>query len=452
MPEGPKQAAAARRCYDFRVLNRRRWEALAAVVTWAALGAVAVADPDPAPADLGWPATTRTIELRRQTRVLAEPGTGARLGTIGRGAHAAFTRIALTRDRCKAWVELAPRGWVCARDLKPRDAPLDPPVAASAGPPIAAGSRYADIRKDGADAFGDADAVRSGVPTRRVPDKTFVAVNANARSLKVGGVRYLWTDQGYIASDRLSWQSPSEFAGIEVATAPPPAWPFAWVVPHVHGGKVIVRDAAQRKGAKVRELVTRALVPVLETSAGFARIGTDEWVELRDLRIAAIKPRPAGVVDGERWIDVDLDEQTLVAYDGDAPVYATLISTGRVKWETPTGVYRIDDKAEKVRMQAPVGAAEEWNVADVPYSMRFRTNFALHGTYWHDGFGRRHSHGCVNLSPQDAHHLYDWTAPAVPAGWTEVEGDPLGTPVRVRSAAMPDPPWRDVDGKVRDPR
>ena len=102
-------------------------------------------------------------------------------------------------------------------------------------------------------------------------------------------------------------------------------------------------------------------------------------------------------------------------------------------------------------MQAPVGAAEAWNVAEVPYSMRFRKNFALHGTYWHDGFGRRRSHGCVNLSPHDAHELYDWTEPSVPDGWTEVEGDPRGTPVRLRSAYAPDPPWRDFDGKIIDP-
>lgn len=42
------------------------------------------------------------------------------------------------------------------------------------------------------------------------------------------------------------------------------------------------------------------------------------------------------------------------------------------------------------------------NLEDVPWSMYFHESFALHGAYWHDRFGLRHSHGCVNLAPQDA--------------------------------------------------
>ena len=92
--------------------------------------------------------------------------------------------------------------------------------------------------------------------------------------------------------------------------------------------------------------------------------------------------------------------------------------------------------------------AEEWNVADVPWTMKFRKNFALHGTYWHDGFGHARSHGCVNLSPHDARRLYDWTSPDVPDGWSEIAdgGDASGTPVRIHDHRDPDPVWRDFDG------
>ncbi len=456
--DGDKEARPRAGCYDLRVTNRERRGALLMALACAALTGTARADDvAPSPAELGWPATTRSVEIRRQTKVLAAAGTGTRLGTIGRGARASWTQIVKTRDRCKAWVELAPRGWVCAKDLVPKDEALAAAPSTTAAVAVASttasapGTRYADVRKDGADAFADAASIRAGTPSSHVPDKTYVAISPNARSITVNGQRYVWTDQGYISRDRLAWQSPSSFAGIDLVSSPPPGWPFAWVVPHAHGARVQVRTTAARRGAKVRELTTRELVPVFEQQRGFARIGTDEWVELRDLRIAGLAARPPGVVAGERWVDIDLDQQTLIAYDGDMPVFATLVSTGRVKWDTPTGIYRLDGKAAKVRMQAPVGAAEAWNVAEVPYSMRFRKNFALHGTYWHDGFGRRRSHGCVNLSPHDAHELYDWTEPSVPDGWTEVEGDPRGTPVRLRSAYAPDPPWRDFDGKIIEP-
>jgi len=46
--------------------------------------------------------------------------------------------------------------------------------------------------------------------------------------------------------------------------------------------------------------------------------------------------------------------------------------------------------------------------------MYFDNDISLHGTYWHDGFGYRHSHGCVNLSISDAHYLFNWTTDVEP--------------------------------------
>ena len=391
-------------------------------------------------ADVHWPATARSAIARSSVRVLDDVG-GAKIGELERGARVGWKQIVAGDRSCGEWVELQPRGWVCARDLTPSDDEITPPADDDNAP----SERYADVKKDGALAYDTPDDIKSGAIARIVPDKTFVAVKPGARSLTVDGVRYWKTDQGWIANGQLSWYSPSEFSGIDVTSAQ--AWPFAWVVPHVHGAKVIVRDAPS--GAEVREVHARDIVPVVETSGDWARIGANEWLELRDLRVAHLSTRPDGVGDHERWIDVDLDQQALVAYEGDTPVFATLVSTGRKLWETPTGIYRVTGKYARVRMQDPGNMADEWNVADVPWTMRFRKNFALHGTYWHDGFGRARSHGCVNLSTRDAHHLYVWTAPEVPDGWTEAadDGTATGTPVRIHSARDPDPVWKGFDGK-----
>jgi hypothetical protein len=64
----------------------------------------------------------------------------------------------------------------------------------------------------------------------------------------------------------------------------------------------------------------------------------------------------------------------------------------------------------------------------------FAAGFALHTAYWHDVFGIARSHGCVNLSPIDAHWLFGFTDPPVPDGWHGVEagvGAPQGTTVVV---------------------
>jgi len=416
----------------------------ALVVVIAALAGPAAAD-DLTLADLKWPTTTRSAITRWRAHVVDAAG-GRRVGVLVRGARVAWKRIVGARDHCGAWLELEPRGYACAHDLKPSDEDVVPTIVDQA--PI---ERWADVKKDGADAYDSPDDITAGAVARVVPDKTFVAVKANARSVKVGGVRYVKTDQGWIASDRLSWYEPSEFAGLELATTAPPSWPFAWIVPHRHGAKVIVRDD---NGAELRELAARDVVAVISVRGPQVQIATGEWIDRDDVRIADKTSRPDGVGDHDKWLDVSLDEQVLIAYEGDTPVFATLVSTGRKRWETPTGIYRVAGKYARVRMQDPGGMADEWNVADVPWTMRFRKNFALHGTYWHDGFGRARSHGCVNLSPSDAHRLYAWTTPDVPDGWSEAEAsadDATGTPVRIRSARDPDPIWRRFDGKPLAP-
>jgi lipoprotein-anchoring transpeptidase ErfK/SrfK len=301
---------------------------------------------------------------------------------------------------------------------------------------------FADVRKDGADVFATVDDIKAGVPTAHVGDKTFVAIKPTAKSLTLDGIKYFRTDQGWIARTSLSWYSPSTFHGEQVAAAGVlPSWVFA----HKAGGKLVVLDEPQKKAKVVRKISSREIVTVSEVRDGFARLnGAQEWIDARDVRTAQRVARPVGVEANERWIDIDLDQQILVSYVGDSPAFATLISTGKVKWETPAGVYRIVDKRERARMQAD-GPTEQWNVAAVPWTMTFRKNFALHGTYWHDGFGRARSHGCVNLAPADAHRLFEFVTAATPA---KIQPPVLGTPVQLRRGKEQAPPWRDYQGKL----
>ncbi|MEJ7728054.1 MAG: L,D-transpeptidase family protein [Polyangiaceae bacterium] len=61
---------------------------------------------------------------------------------------------------------------------------------------------------------------------------------------------------------------------------------------------------------------------------------------------------------------------------------------------------------------------------DVPYIQYFASGYALHAAYWHDVFGTPRSHGCINLSPVDAHRVFLWTEPAVPEGWHAMNTGP----------------------------
>jgi hypothetical protein len=60
---------------------------------------------------------------------------------------------------------------------------------------------------------------------------------------------------------------------------------------------------------------------------------------------------------------------------------------------------------------------EEFELKDIPYVEYFQDSYALHAAYWHDDFGTPRSHGCINLAPEDAKWLFQWTEPQLPPGW-----------------------------------
>jgi len=123
----------------------------------------------------------------------------------------------------------------------------------------------------------------------------------------------------------------------------------------------------------------------------------------------------------EKHIYVDLQKQTLYAYQGTTLILQTLISSG--KWnKTPVGNFHVWEKLRATRMAGGEGA-DAYDLPNVPYVMYFYQDFGLHGAYWHDNFGHTMSHGCVNMRSVDAKALYEWAD-----GPTR---DTLGTPVSV---------------------
>jgi hypothetical protein len=153
---------------------------------------------------------------------------------------------------------------------------------------------------------------------------------------------------------------------------------------------------------------------VLAVGGDFVTLSTGR-LRRRDVRLAIAKPRPDEVDTSQRWVAIDLTEQTLVAYEGDKPVFATLVSTGKEGHETPVGSFSVWMKAGHHTMTGREN--EKYQVDEVPSVMFFNRGVALHGAFWHDSFGRTFSHGCVNLSIADAEWLYAWAPPTVPEGW-----------------------------------
>jgi len=111
------------------------------------------------------------------------------------------------------------------------------------------------------------------------------------------------------------------------------------------------------------------------------------------------------VGNGERWIEVNLSEQRVYAWEGGVLANSFIVSTGT--WQTPTvtGTFKIWNKT---RIQAMSGPG--YYLPDVPFVMYFYEDYGFHGTYWHNNFGTPMSHGCVNLTIPDSEWLYNWAS------------------------------------------
>jgi hypothetical protein len=141
----------------------------------------------------------------------------------------------------------------------------------------------------------------------------------------------------------------------------------------------------------------------------------------------ALEP-PSEVRDGEPWVHVDLSEQILVLYEGRRAVFATLVSTGVDDHATPTGIFAIRRKqlSDTMSNLGPEAGDDRYRIEDVPWTQYFSGSIALHGAFWHNRFGLERSHGCVNLSPRDAHRVFLATWPRVPTGWHGITTDGEG--------------------------
>ena len=135
----------------------------------------------------------------------------------------------------------------------------------------------------------------------------------------------------------------------------------------------------------------------------------------------------------EKWIDVDLSEQRVVAYEGTTAVKAFIISSGLPGTPTVTGTFRIWAKTPLQDMYGGNRAAGDYYyLKDVQWVQYFYQDYAFHGAYWHNNFGQPMSRGCINMRNEDAQWLFDWASPGMTGrGWLFSANENPGTLVVV---------------------
>jgi len=447
-------------------------------------------DTEAPPAVPEFPETTRSLELIRTVSVRIAPGeAGKRIGSIAIDTRVAWRKTAKA-DGCKTfWIEIRPRGWICGDYVKPstkpafgREVPMldrGELVPGVYGKVTAASSmtytfprpepkkKKKPAKKDGPiTSPTEVDPTVAPAPQPKLVESRPIVGSVNVRQyeeLVVDGKTYWKISKGepeYVLKQAIRQHQPSLYGGARLGDDTGRAPPIAFVWPRVAGWRQAYTTHKSVGGGINRTLSARTAIPILETAekAGKPtayRIGEAEWIAAADVRVFQPTDPPRYLQKHERWIDVDLDSQILVAFEGTLAVYATMISSGGKDTPTETGEYRMWLKESEADMKG-LNGEDPYSVATVPWTQFFspEKGLALHTAYWHDQFGTRRSHGCVNLAPRDARWLYFWSDPQVPPGWTNAAGvvEAPGSIVRVRSKDDPTPEPKGYAKKVVEAR
>lgn len=390
-----------------------------------ALAPASHADDAPKPwieaGDIPLPEWARSVEILREDEALSVSPGGTRRGLVAAGVR--LPLLGATRGPgCVArWLLVGPLAYVCSDKVKLAPEPAGVDVSIHPTPADAMPYRYYFVGKDGAEAYAKLSDIDDETAAEQLERGWSIA---GVSEVSYKGGTYVITRKGrYVPRKQLGVIAPNPFHGEAITNG---ALDFGWVLPEKTNVFADAKPNAKVVGTRTRLQRVGALETKKVANVSWLRIGDAEWIRASDARVPTTAPRPAEVPPNGRWIDVELATQTLVAYEGDAPVFATVVSTGRVPGTTPKGVHKIWVKLRSTTMSDADDAKETtddstpYSIEDVPWVQYFSNGVALHGAFWHRKFGHVNSHGCVNLAPLDAMHLFDWTLPRLPRGWDAV--------------------------------
>jgi len=224
------------------------------------------------------------------------------------------------------------------------------------------------------------------------------------------GVYYLLQNGGWIPGKGSRIGEYSLFQGLEFTSTPHNS--FAWPLPF-YVDSIPVRSAPGYNTPQTPRILYPYvdLVQVYATQSAdgveWNLIGPNQWVEARILATVTPNRIPPEGVTTNRWIDIDLAEQTLAVYENNELVFATVIASGLEPFWTRPGLFQIYQKKETETMRNN-DPTDYYYLDNVPWTMYFDKARALHGAYWRTRFGYPQSHGCINLSVGDSHWLFNW--------------------------------------------
>jgi len=391
----------------------------------------------PVPAEHG----PKLASIADLTPVLERPAAGARrLGYLHAGSRVSRAEQPYTREGCAAgFYPVRPAGFVCAEGGATTDL-RHPTLAAMAIQPLLDQPLpYTYARTNGETPLFERDPARDGAVREigKLKRRAGVAVVGSWSATVPGAAEAerlaLLSSGRFAKASDLEAAKPSDFTGVELREKI--GLPLAYVVKRgVRRYKLDREDADKDKELDVHQMLP--LTGRFRTAHGekFWALEGERWVRHKDVTV--ILPRstfPDFAVEGQKWLDVSLVMQTLVAYEGKRPFFATLVSVGRegaasadsdgtTVQGAPSAAWGLGTFEVTAKHVTQVGAdpfalRESFQVYDVPWTLELASGRTLYGAYWHDRFGIEHGPGGIELSPSDAVRIFQWATPSIPDGW-----------------------------------
>jgi len=237
-----------------------------------------------------------------------------------------------------------------------------------------------------------------------------------------GGVYYLMPNGGWIPGKGSRISEMPNFQGLVFSAMPHTS--FGWAFEQIP----VMNAPGYNSGKTGREMRLFEVVNIYDVqiaeNAEWYLIGPNQWLEGRKVARVIVNTTPPQGVTVNRWIDVDLAEQTLTVYENNKLIFATVIASGAEPFWTRPGLFQIFQKKESETMRNN-DPSDFYYLDNVPWTMYFDGARALHGAYWRTRFGFPQSHGCVNLSIGDSHWLFNW---AVEGDWVYIHDRTGQTP------------------------
>lgn len=264
---------------------------------------------------------------------------------------------------------------------------------------------YARIITDTAPVFRTPYDALAGLPPLRSFEKGFEFVSLIG-SLTVDGQPFYQINPGeYMRAEHVAPAVPSSFQGRFLDQ--PPASAIGWVIV-THQPSTAPGQPPDPNAPFVGRYQQFEVLAVHRLGDwNWYLIGPNQWVEQRT--VALVQPAPPGGLGGT-VIAVDTYEQSLGVYTDGRLIFGTLVSSGSRYFPTRPGTFQVWARLDTGKMSGAYlrDRRDYYFLEDVPWILYYDGDRALHGAYWHDNFGIRSSHGCVNLAPRDARWLFNF--------------------------------------------